>query len=161
MTAKSAQPLNSLIRAVLDDFRGHFAPQSTIIHVGEVHDGRDMDDREAFAELGVNTALDAELPDVMLVDLDARRLILVEAVTSHGPVSALRRRQLAEIFSAVTLGIVYVTAFESRAALAPYLDEISWETEVWLADAPTHLIHFDGERFLGPYNDGQQERTTR
>lgn len=161
MTAKSTRSPSSLVHAVLNDFRDHFAPRSTIVHAGEVRNGRAMSNRNAFAQIGISTMPDAELPDVILLDPETRRLFLVEAVTSHGPVSELRRRQLAEIFNAVTLGIVYVTAFESRAALAPYLDEISWETEVWLADAPTHLIHFDGERFLGPYNDGQQERTTR
>ena len=36
-----------------------------------------------------------------------------------------------------------------------YLDDISWETEVWVAESPTHLIHFNGERFLGPYEEGE------
>jgi BsuBI/PstI restriction endonuclease domain len=35
------------------------------------------------------------------------------------------------------------------------LDEISWETEVWVADSPAHLIHFNGERFLGPYPESK------
>jgi hypothetical protein len=38
-----------------------------------------------------------------------------------------------------------------RAVMTRYLGEIAWETEVWVADAPSHLIHFDGARFLGPY----------
>jgi hypothetical protein len=38
-----------------------------------------------------------------------------------------------------------------RAAMREYLPDIAWETEVWVADAPSHLIHFNGERFLGPY----------
>ena len=41
--------------------------------------------------------------------------------------------------------------------MVKYLNDISWETEVWVADAPTHLIHFNGERFLGPYEDGEDE----
>jgi len=36
--------------------------------------------------------------------------------------------------------------------MAKYLAEIAWETEVWVADSPTHLIHFNGQRFLGPYD---------
>jgi len=59
--------------------------------------------------------------------------------------------ELAELFKASTAGLVYVTAFPDRSAMARYLNEISWETEVWVADAPSHLIHFNGERFLGPY----------
>ena len=159
MAAKSARSPNSLVHAVLNGFRDHFAPRSTIVHPCKVHNGRAMSNRNAFAQIGISAMLEAELPDVILLDPETRRLFLVEAVTSHGPVSALRQRQLAEIFDAVTLGIVYVTAFESRAALAPYLNEISWETEVWLADAPTHLIHFDGDRFLGPHHAQHPDRS--
>ena len=36
--------------------------------------------------------------------------------------------------------------------LSVYLGEISWETDVWLADSPTHLIHFDGEKYLDPHS---------
>ena len=51
--------------------------------------------------------------------------------------------------------LVYVTAFPDRAIMGRYLGEIAWETEVWCADAPTHLIQFNGERFLGPYEDDE------
>ncbi len=62
-----------------------------------------------------------------------------------------RRTDLAQLFRGALLGLVYVTAFPSRRELGKYLSGISWETEVWVADDPDHLIHFDGERFLGPY----------
>lgn len=78
--------------------------------------------------------------------------MLIESVTSHGPVDAKRHGELANLFSGATPGLVYVTAFPDRRTMAKYLADISWETEVWCADAPTHLIHFDGERFLGPYD---------
>jgi hypothetical protein len=46
---------------------------------------------------------------------------------------------------------VFVTAFLNRRGLLKYLGAIAWETEVWVADTPDHMIHFNGERFLGPY----------
>jgi hypothetical protein len=76
---------------------------------------------------------------------------LIEAVTSHGPVDPKRREELRYLFARSTAGLVYVTAFATRRAMTKYLGEISWETEVWVAESPTHLIHFNGERFLGPY----------
>lgn len=79
-------------------------------------------------------------------------LILVESVTSHGPVDGKRHAELAKLFRDSKAGIVYVTAFPNRATMGRYLAEIAWETEVWVADAPSHLIHFNGERFLGPYS---------
>ena len=79
--------------------------------------------------------------------------MIVEAVTSHGPVDGKRHQELKELFSTAKAGLVFVTAFLTRAEMGRYLSSISWETEVWVADSPTHLIHFNGERFLGPYED--------
>ena len=162
MALESIQPLtqalrsrDSLIRAVLENFREHFAPQSRVVFVSGTRNDQDSGNGNALAELGISAVAEVELPDVILVDPEARRLFLIETAISHGSVSPLRRRQLAEIFGASKLGIIYVTAFESRAAFTPYVSDISWETEVWLADAPMHLIHFDGERFLGPYESPQ------
>lgn len=76
----------------------------------------------------------------------------MEAVTSHGPVDGKRHAELTQLFAGAKSGLVYVTAFPNRAVMARYLGEIAWETDVWVVDAPSHLIHFDGERFLGPYN---------
>lgn len=78
-------------------------------------------------------------------------LVLIEAVTSHGPIDPKRRQELKQLFGVAQVGLVYVTTFLTRAAMREYLADISWETEVWVAEAPSHLIHFNGERFLGPY----------
>jgi hypothetical protein len=88
----------------------------------------------------------------MIYDLKRNWLILIEAVTSHGPVDSKRHIELENLFRSARVGLVYVTVFPSRAAMARYLGRISWETEVWVADEPDHLMHFDGERFLGPYS---------
>lgn len=72
-------------------------------------------------------------------------------MTSHGPIDGKRKEELDKIFESIKGRIVYVTAFLTRNEMGRYIGEISWETEVWTADAPTHLIHFDGVRFLGPY----------
>lgn len=91
------------------------------------------------------------MPDVIVFYPEKQWLILVESVTSHGPMDAKRHAELSKLFSSAAHGIVYVTAFPNRALMARYFSVISWETEVWIADAPDHLIHFNGERFLGPY----------
>lgn len=91
------------------------------------------------------------MPDVILYHAEKNWLILVESVTSHGPVDGKRHDELAQLFYGATAGLVYVTAFPNRSIMGRYLGEIAWETEVWVADAPSHLIHFNGTRFLGPY----------
>jgi hypothetical protein len=101
--------------------------------------------------LGVNVEEHGKMPDVVVHHTSKNWLVLIEAVTSHGPVNPKRRLELSELFAKSKAGIVYVTAFLNRRTMLKYLDEISWETEVWIAESPTHLIHFNGERFLGPY----------
>jgi hypothetical protein len=91
------------------------------------------------------------MPDVVIHYTKKNWLLLCEAVTSHGPVDGKRHGELKRLFKGCTAGLVFVTAFPSRAVMSRYLGEIAWETEVWCAEAPTHLIHFNGERFLGPY----------
>jgi adenine-specific DNA-methyltransferase len=78
-------------------------------------------------------------------------LLLIESVTSHGPVESKRQIELAKLFMPCTAGLIYVSAFPDRNTFLRYLSVIAWESEVWIADAPTHMIHFNGDRFLGPY----------
>lgn len=91
------------------------------------------------------------MPDVVIHFTGKNWLVLIEAVTSHGPVNPKRLSELKALFASSKTGLVFVTAFLTRKSLLKYLGEIAWETEVWVADAPGHLIHFNGERFLGPY----------
>lgn len=105
-----------------------------------------------LAGLGVKVDSHGKMPDVVLHYAAKNWLLLVESVTSHGPVDGKRHAELAKLFADSTAGLVYVTAFPNRAVMGRYISEIAWETEVWVADAPSHLIHFDGERFLGPYD---------
>lgn len=92
-----------------------------------------------------------KMPDVIIHYTQKNWLILVEAVTSHGPIDIKRHNELKELFQESKAGLVFVTAFETRKALVKLLPEIAWETDVWIAETPSHIIHFNGERFLGPY----------
>ena len=143
---------SGLIRFIIEDFGPRFAPGSVLIYAGDTGDKWGYCNAPLLAELGVNVHSHGKMPDVVLYDTNRNWLLLVEAVTSHGPVDGKRHTELAQLFAEARAGLVYVTAFSNRAAMARYLGEIAWETEVWIAEAPSHLIHFDGERFLGPYN---------
>lgn len=110
-----------------------------------------MFDRQAFEDLGVRLDKHGKLPDLVVYMADRNWLILMEAASSHGPVDGKRHAELAELFADCTAGLVYVSCVPSRAVLRRFLADIAWETEVWCAEDPTHLIHFNGERFLGPH----------
>lgn len=143
---------SALIRAVLKDFVPHFAPSSVLIYVGDTGEKWRYFDASLLAELGVDVDSHGKMPDVVMYYTEKNWLLIVEAVTSHGPVDGKRHTELAKLFANSTAGLVYVTAFPNRTILRRYLGEIAWETEVWIADSPSHLIHFNGKRFLGPYN---------
>jgi hypothetical protein len=142
---------SKLIQAIIEDFAPRFAPGSTLVYAGDTGDKWGHYNAVQLAELGVKVDAHGKMPDVILYYKEKNWLILVESVTSNGPVDGKRHAELARLFVDSTAGLVYVTAFPNRAILGRFLGEIAWDTEVWVADAPSHLIHFNGVRFLGPY----------
>ena len=140
-----------LIKAIVEDFAPRFAPGSVLVYAGDTGSKVGYFDQTLLAKLGVSLDRHGKLPDVVLHFVERNWLLLVESVTSHGPVDGKRHGELSKLFATCTAGLVYVTAFPNRQIMGKYLPEIAWETEVWIADAPSHLIHFNGVRFLGPY----------
>ncbi len=142
---------SSLVRAIVEEFCAIFTPGAYPVYIGDTGSKLAWFDEKYLAELGVSIASHGQIPDVVVHDPQRDWLFLVEAVTSHGPVNPKRLRELKAIFAGSRAGLVFVTAFPSRSVLTRYLANIAWETEVWIAEDPTHMIHFNGERFLGPY----------
>jgi hypothetical protein len=132
-------------------FAARFVPGAVLVYAGDTGNKWGYFDAVLLAKLGVHVDAHGKMPDVVLSDPGRNWLVLVESVTSHGPVGGKRHAELASLFAESTAGLVYVTAFPNRAIMSRYLVEIAWETEVWVADAPSHLIHFNGERLLSPY----------
>ena len=144
---------NVLVKKIMDDFCPLFTPGGYVIYVGDTQAKWAYFDSDALALLGIEIQEHGKMPDVVVHHAEKNWLVLIEAVTSHGPVNPKRRQELKASFSGSTAGLVFVTAFLDRKAMLKYLNDISWETEVWIAESPTHLIHFNGERFLGPYEE--------
>jgi adenine-specific DNA-methyltransferase len=142
---------SDLIKQIITEFAPRFAPGASVIYVGDTGAKVGHFEEERLADMGVTVDQHGKMPDVVLYYGDKDWLLLVESVTSHGPVDSKRHNELAKLFEGAKPGLVYVTAFPDRGIMGRYLRDISWETEVWCADSPTHLIHFNGERFLGPY----------
>jgi len=143
---------SQLIRDIVKEFGPRFAPGAEVIYLGDTGAKSDFFRAKRLAELGVVVNRKGKLPDVVLYWAEKDWLLLVESVTSHGPVDSKRHKELAKLFENASSGLVYVTAFPNRKLMAKYVAHISWETEVWTADAPTHMIHFNGDKFLGPHN---------
>ena len=145
---------SELIKQIITEFAPRFAPGAEVIYVGDTGDKIGYFEKERLAAFGVTVDPHGKMPDAVLYFGKKDWLLLVESVTSHGPVNAKRHSELATLFKGAKPGLMYVTAFPDRSIMGRYLSEISRETEVWCADAPSHLIHFNGERFLGPYDRG-------
>lgn len=147
----SAGGQNVLVEKIINDFAPIFTPGAKILYVGDTDAKFAHFDKKALAKLGVRLEEHGKMPDVIIHYTKKNWLLLIEAVTSHGPVSPKRHQELKHLFSKSKAGLVFVTAFLTRKDMVAHLGEISWETEVWAAESPTHMIHFNGERFLGPY----------
>lgn len=142
---------NELIKSIVEEFCPRFAKGGEILYLGDAGEKLDESQINCFQGLGINLDKHGKSPDVIVYMSKENWLILIEAVTSHGPIDRKRQNELRDLFSKGDAGLIFVTAFQSRKSMIKFLNDISWETEVWIANAPDHLIHFDGERFLGPY----------
>lgn len=144
---------NVLIKAIIEEFCPRFTPGGKVLYVGDAGAKWDKTKREAFEKLGVKFESAAiPMPDVVVHYTKKDWLVLIEAVTSGGEISLARKEELTRIFGRSRAGLVFVTTFLTRKEMVRFLGKISWETEVWIAESPSHMIHFNGERFLGPYN---------
>jgi adenine-specific DNA-methyltransferase len=142
---------NELLRAMIEDFCAYFTPGGIVLYVGDADDKWQHFEREQFEKLGIKLDEHGKMPDLVVYLPDRDWLVLLEAASSHGPVDATRHGELKTLFAAKAQSLVFVSCFPSRAKMRKDLAKIAWETEVWCADNKTHLIHFNGERFLGPH----------
>ena len=149
----SPGPHSELIGAIIHDFGSIFVPDGELVYVGDTGAKWGYFDNELLLSLGVVVGNHGKMPDAIFYDRARNWIILVEAVTSSGPVDGGRHNELRDLFGNSTAGLVYVTAFPDRGEVfKKYLQNIAWETEVWCASDPTHLIHFNGVRYLGPHD---------
>lgn len=59
-------------------------------------------------------------------------------------------KEIEEMTTGVTAGKIYDTAFLNFKTFKKFSETLTWETEVWIADMPDHMIHLNGDKFLGP-----------
>jgi hypothetical protein len=148
--ALSAGKHNEVQVAVVKEFAKRFAKGSELIYIGDTQKKDLFYKNDIFARLGIPFDKHNKLPDVVIYDENKNWLYLIEAVTSHGPISPKRIIELEELLKNSNVGKVYVTAFLEFSDFKKYSKEIAWETEVWIVEFPDHMIHFNGDQFIGP-----------
>ena len=143
---------NSLLKQIINEFCPLFTPGGQVLYIGDADSKWALFEDSVLNGLGVSVDQHGKMPDLVVYMPDRNWLVLMEAASSHGPVDSKRQLELATLFEKSTAGLVYVSCFPNRAEFRKYVDKIAWESEVWCADHPTHMIHYNGERFLGPYD---------
>lgn len=144
-------PHNQLQKALIEEFLPRFGNGAEVLYIGDTAKKYDFLKRERLAQLKFFDVQESKLPDAIAYSESKNWIFLMEAVYSSNPISSERRLVLAQLLKDCTGLPVYVTAFLDKATFRKFSFDIAWETEVWIASDPDHLIHFDGEKFLGPY----------
>lgn len=143
---------NEVQAAIIEVFAPRFANSGILLYLGDTALKNLYLETELLKNLGIPITQHSKLPDVIIFDEKRNWLFLIEAVTSHGPISPKRIIELEELLENCPVGRVYVTAFPDMNEFKKHSKDIAWETEVWLMDIPDHMIHFNGDRFMGPRN---------
>ncbi len=141
---------NELQKAIIEDFAPRFAPNSECLYVGDTTEKDLVKNVEKLQELGCTITLHDKMPDVVLYSEEKNWLYFIEAVTSVGPMEPKRIKEIEEMTEGVTAGKIYITAFLDFKTFKKFSVSLAWETEVWIADAPDHMIHLNGSKFMGP-----------
>ncbi len=152
---------NQLHADIVHEFCPRFVGEGgQVLYIGDTASSRDDEGgklmvlhKNELEAIGVPPMAHDKLPDVVVYNPSKKWLFLIEAVTSHGPVSPKRWNELESALEGCKVGRVYVTAFPHRDEFRKNAADIAWETEVWIAANPDHMIHFNGDRFLGPHDN--------
>jgi hypothetical protein len=146
----SAGKHNELQKAIIEEFAPRFAPHSECLYVGDTIEKDLVKNVEKLQELGFEITLHDKMPDVVLYREDKNWIYFVESVTSVGPMDPKRILEITEMTKDITAGKIFVTAFLDFKTYKRFAEELAWETEVWIAELPEHMIHLNGDRFMGP-----------
>lgn len=141
---------NELQKAIIENFAPRFAPNAECLYVGDTIKKDLIKNVEKLSNLGFEITLHDKMPDVVLYCEDKNWIYFIEAVTSVGPMSPQRIIEIEEMTKGVKAGKIYITAFPDFSTYKKFSEELAWETEVWLSELPDHMIHLNGDKFMGP-----------
>ena len=141
---------NALQKAILEEFAPRFAPNSKCLYVGDTIEKDLVKEKETLKKIGFDISVHDKMPDVVLYKEDKNWIYFIEAVTSVGPVSPSRIIEINEMTKNIHAGKIYITAFLDFSTYKKFSEQLAWETEVWISDMPDHMIHLNGDKFMGP-----------
>ena len=146
----SAGKHNELQKSIIEEFAPRFAPNSECLYVGDTIEKDLVKNVEKPKELGFEITLHDKMPDVVLYREDKNWIYFIESVTSVGPMDPIRIKEISDMTKRVAAGKIFVTAFQDFSTFKKFSESLAWETEVWISDMPEHMIHLNGDKFMGP-----------
>lgn len=141
---------NELQKAVIEDFAPRFAPYSECLYIGDTIEKDLVKNAVRLESLGFEITVHDKMPDIVLYREDLDWLFFIECVTSVGPMDPKRVIEINDMTRDVKSGKIFVTAFLDFKTYKEFSGDLAWETEVWIAELPDHMIHLNGNKFLGP-----------
>lgn len=141
---------NELQKAIIEAFAPRFAENAECLYVGDTIEKDLVKNTDKLKELGFEITLHDKMPDVVLYRGDKNWIYFIESVTSVGPMDPKRILEITEMTKDVTAGKIFVTAFLDFKTYKKFSEELAWDTEVWIAEMPEHMIHLNGDKFMGP-----------
>lgn len=141
---------NELQKDIILEFASRFAQNSICLYLGDTTKKDLINDTEALNKLGFSINVHNKMPDVILYKKDSNWLYFIEAVASSGPMTPERIMDIEKMTENVNAGKIYVTAFPDFKMFKKWSESLAWETEVWISEMPDHMIHLNGDKFLGP-----------
>lgn len=147
----SAGGQNNLIKSIVEEFCSRFIKNGQILFIGDASKENEIVDQSLMKSLGITLPQRGKEPDVIAWDPDRKWLYLIEACSTHGPIDVTRKQELLSLFSAQKDKLILVSCFPNRKIMQKYLSSLAWESECWCEDTPDHMIHLNGDRFLGPH----------
>lgn len=144
---------NQLQREIIEEFLPRFGNGCQVLYVGDAANKYLLKEDGKLKELGFFELSHDALPDIVAYDSNKNCVFLIEAFYTSGPMSEARVFELKKLLNGCKGDLIFITAFISKADFKRNIEDIGWETEVWTADNPDHLVHFNGNKFLGPHKN--------
>jgi hypothetical protein len=140
---------NQLQKAIIENFASRFAPNSECLYVGDTTQKDLVKLEDKLTEIGFEVTFHDKMPDIILYSDEKKWLYFIEAVTSVGPMEPKRVKEIMEMTKNVKVKKIFITAFLDFKTYKKFSEQLAWETEVWIAEIPDHMIHLNGHKFLG------------
>ncbi len=140
---------NKLQVQIVTLLKDTFFPSAQLIYVGDTARKMLHIKEDIFKKMNIPISKHDKLPDVIFYNDKNNLLFLIEAVTSHGPITPKRQIELIQTLAESNLdNLIFISAFQNFKEFKRHISDIAWETEVWISSNPEHMIHFNGEKFL-------------